>query len=135
MHFVVNALQRAEETIALADLGMRKASRPAIKEVAQRIGLDQRQLYSGLQKLQKKAASDSMPNYNDGSRKELAQLSGKAFDEQWVEKMVTWNAAGISRYEAESRAAKEKGIKKLVTDVLPILKANQQQLESCRDKS
>jgi uncharacterized protein (DUF305 family) len=134
-NFVDNAIQSAEETIGLADLAIKKASHGNVKKVAQNIVRDQRQLLSDLQKQQKpKAEEDSSKNFTDGSREELEKLAGAAFDRQWVEKMVTWNAAGISRYEAESGAAKDKGVKKLVGDALPKLKDHQQQLETCRTK-
>lgn len=134
-NFVDNAIQSAEETIGLADLAINKASHENVKKVAQNIARDQRQLLSDLRKQQKPGANgDSSKKFTDGSRAELEKLAGTTFDRQWVEKMVTWNAAGISRYEAESGAAKDQRIKTLVDKALPGLKAHQQQLETCRTK-
>lgn len=134
-NFVDNAIQSAVETVGLADLAIKKASHDNVKKVAQNIARDQRQLVSDLRKQQKpKMNGDSSKKFTDGSRAELEKLAGTTFDRQWVEKMVTWNAAGINRYETESGAAKDKAIKKLVDETLPKLKDHQQQLETCRTK-
>lgn len=135
--FVDNAIQSAWETIALTDLAVQKATHASVKEVAQIMARDYRQLYASLLKQkqeQRKAASDSLKKFTDGSREALEKLSGAAFDRQWIEKMVTRNAAVISRYEAESAAAKNKDIRKLAGDALPVIKTHQQQLEICRTK-
>jgi predicted outer membrane protein len=134
-NFVDNAIQSAEETVGLADLAVKKASHDNVKKIAQNIARDQQQLLSDLRKQQKpKEAEDTSKRFTDGRRAELEKLAGTAFDRQWVEKMVTSNAAGISRYEVESGAAKDKSVKKLVDDALPKLKDHQQQLETCRAK-
>ncbi|WP_276484360.1 DUF4142 domain-containing protein [Paraflavitalea pollutisoli] len=133
--FVTNARNRAEETLALARLGAEKASDTAVKAIAQRIANDQETLHQSWKGLSKsEGPGDSTVRYTDGSREELKKLTGKAFDRQWVEKMVTWNAADISRYAAESEAAKDKTVKRIAGEALPRLKAHQQQLESCRSK-
>lgn len=135
VHFVDNAIQSVEQTIALADLAMNKAAHPSVKNVAETISHDSRQLHSALQKLkQQNPSEDSVKSFTDGSREALEKLAGAAFDQQWVDKMVTWNAARISRFEAESGAVKDRDVKKLVDNALPKLKAHQQQLESCRVK-
>lgn len=131
--FVDNAIQSARETIALADLAIQKATHAQVKAVAQTISKDYRQLYALLEKQDKRTdAGDSLRKFTDGSREELEKLSGAAFDRQWTEKMVMRNAAGISRYEAEAGAGKNKDIRKLADDALPKMKAHQQQLETCR---
>jgi uncharacterized protein (DUF305 family) len=135
VYFVDNAIQSVEETLALTDLAIKKAAHPSVKNVAQTISLDNRQLHSALQKLkQQNPSEDTTKRYTDGSREALEKLSGAAFDQQWVDKMITWNTARITRYERESGAVKDKDVKKLVDNVLPKLKAHQQQLESCRVK-
>lgn len=133
--FVGNAVQSAQETLILAELALQKATRQEVKDIAQGISRDFRQLHSDLQKLQRrKGATDSVKTFTDGSQETLEGLSGTAFDQQWIEKMVTRNNAAISRYQAESAAARDRELKKLVDGVLPKLKTYQQQLETCRDK-
>lgn len=137
--FVDNAAQSARETLLLAELAQQKATRSEVKNIAQDMVRDYRQLQTGLQKLQRQEKDrnkkpDSTQAFSDGSRDELAQLTGLSFDRQWIEKMVTRNSAVISRYEAEAAAAKNKDLKKLVATFLPTLKGHQQQLETCRVK-
>lgn len=133
--FVTNATHRAEESMALANLGVEKASNAEVKAIAQRIANDQQALHQSWQALSKsEGPGDSTVRFTDGSREELKKLTGKAFDRQWVEKMVTWNAADISRYATESEAAKDKTVKRIAGEALPRLKTHQQQLESCRAK-
>lgn len=133
--FVTNALHRAEETMALARLGMEQAITPEVKSIAEQIVRDQQALHQSLQALSKsEGPGDSTVRYSDGSREELKKLTGKTFDRRWVEKMVTWNAADISRYATESEAAKDKAVKRIAGETLPRLKTHQQQLESCSAK-
>lgn len=133
--FVTNALQRAEETIALAELAVQQAGATEVKAAAQLIAGDQRAIQRRLMDLSKdERRPKGMERFTDGSYEELKKLAGAAFDRQWVEKMVTRNAADIDRYAAESDAAKNKGVRKLADDMLPKLKSHQQQLESCRSK-
>lgn len=135
--FVDNAIQSAWETIALTDLAIQKATHTSVKEAAQTMARDYRQLYASLlrqKQEQRKADNDSLKKFTDGSREALEKLSGAAFDRQWTEKMVTRNAATISRYEAEAAAAKNKDIRKLADEALPVMKTHQQQLETCRTK-
>lgn len=133
--FVSNAMDRATETMALASLALQKSARGDVRSIAQGLLQDQQQLLSDLQKLRKQhKGRDSLKKYTDGSREDLEKLQGTAFDRQWVEKMVTWNAAGISRYEVASGGAKDKDTRALAAHVLPKLKTYQQQLETCRAK-
>ena len=133
--FVTNALQRTEETIALAELAVQQASAADVKTVAQAVADDQHAIQRRLMDLSKEERRPKgVERFTDGSYEELKKLAGAAFDRQWVEKMVTRNAADIDRYAAESDAAKNKGVRKLADDMLPKLKAHQQQLESCRSK-
>lgn len=135
VNFVDNAIQSGEETIRLTSLAVDKASRAEVKKIAQQIAADQRQWLTEWRRRQKsKTAGDSTKNFTDGGREALEKLAGAAFDRQWVEKMVTRNAAGISRYEIESGATKDKDIKKTIDNVLPKLKDHQQQLEALRTK-
>ncbi|WP_162915920.1 DUF4142 domain-containing protein [Paraflavitalea soli] len=132
--FEANALQSAEETIALANLAIRKTTKPEVKTIAQNILQEHQQLYRDFQKLPHHGAGDTTRKFTDGRREELEKLNGTDFNRQWVEKMVTWNAAIISRYETAAGALKDKGTKELVNKALPILKIHQQQLETCRTK-
>lgn len=133
--FVTNALHRTEESMALANLGVAQASNAEVKAIAQRMASEQKALHQSWQALSKsEGPGDSTVRFTDGSREELKKLTGNAFDRQWVEKMVTWNAADISRYAAESEAAKDKRVRRIAGEALPRLKTHQQQLESCRSK-
>lgn len=133
--FVPNALERSGETIALANLAAGRAVHPEVKAVAQLIAGDQRAISRSLGALAKqREPKDSSTRFSDGSLEELKKLAGDAFDRQWVEKMVTWNAADISRYAAEAEAAKNKAVRRVAGEALSRLKVHQQQLESCRSK-
>jgi putative membrane protein len=132
--FAANAMGSAEETIALAKLAIGKTARADVKTIAQGILKEHEQLYGAFQKLPHQAANDSTKQFTDGRRAELEKLGGADFDRQWVEKMVTWNAAAISRYETAAGTVKDKKTKELVNKTIPILKTHQQQLETCRAK-
>ncbi|MDF2190302.1 DUF4142 domain-containing protein [Paraflavitalea sp. CAU 1676] len=134
-NFVDDALGRTEETISLAELALQQGANATVKQVAQVIADDQHAMHRRLLELAKdEKRPDTGRRFSDGSYEELKNLAGAAFDRQWVEKMVTRNAADISRFAAESDAAKNKGVRKFADEALPKLKAHQQQLESCRVK-
>lgn len=133
--FVKNARDRAAETIALVKLGAERASNAEVKAIAEVMVKDQQTIYQSLQALSKsEGPGDSTVRHSDGSLEELKKLNGKTFDRRWVEKMVTWNAADISRYATESEAAKDKTVKRIAGETLTRLKTHQQQLESCSAK-
>jgi len=133
-NFAANAMESAEGTIGLAKLAIRKATRAEVKTIAQGILQEQQQLHSAFQKLPHQPVSDSTKKFTDGRKEELEKLGGAAFDGQWIEKMVTSNAAAISRYERAAATVKDKDIKELVNKTIPILKTQQQQLETCKAK-
>jgi len=134
-NFVDDALGRTEETISLAELALQQGANATVKQVAQVIADDQHAMHRRLLELAKdEKRPDTGRRFSDGSYEELKKLAGAAFDRQWVEKMVTRNAADVSRFAAESGAGKNKGVRKFADEALPKLKAHQQQLESCRVK-
>lgn len=134
-NFVDDELGRTEETISLAELALQQGANTTVKQVAQVIADDQHAMHRRLLELAKdEKRPDTGRRFSDGSYEELKNLAGAAFDRQWVEKMVARNAADISRFAAESDAAKNKGVRKFADEALSKLKAHQQQLESCRVK-
>jgi predicted outer membrane protein len=130
--FVQNAVESGEELAGLADIAVKKSGNAAVKKIAQAIANDQKSWLTGLKLLNKKLTN--APNYTDHSREELEKLSGNAFDKQWVEKMDGKYTALISRYETEKETTKDRSVKKLVDEALPVMKTHQQELEACRHK-
>jgi putative membrane protein len=132
--FINNAAQSGEELVGLAELAIKKASTPEVKKLAQKIAADQHSLQNAVKTIKQQPLADSNANYTDNSRKELENLSGKAFDKQWVEKMTVKYTALVSRYESEKEVASNKSLKQFVRTQLPVLMEHQQQLETCRTR-
>lgn len=132
--FVQHAAQSGEELGALAVLAVKKASAPEVKKLAQKIAADQQSLQNAVMSVKQRPVADSSANYTDSSKEELEKLSGKAFDKQWVEKMILKYTALISKYESEKEVAKDKSLKQFVRIQLPVLMDHQQLLESYRVK-
>jgi putative membrane protein len=135
--FVLHAIKGNREEIMMSQTALQKSTNPQVKALAQHLIDDHQQLLQDLEKLnnsgnQMNNMSDSTP---DSSQQMTSNnLSGNAFDRQWVSDMIAGHMKTINEFKTELGKTQNADIKNLITKSLPAISEHLRQLEALRNK-
>jgi putative membrane protein len=122
--FMTNAARGSMLEVQLGNLAAQKASNPDVKQFGERMATDHGQLG---QKLQQLASSMNLPTEQQLSPEQqnmvsrLQNLSGKAFDREYMKAMITDHTKDISEFQRVANQATNPDIKQFASSALPIL--------------
>jgi putative membrane protein len=131
--FLKSATENNLGEIALGKLALEKSARPDIKMFAQQIVTDHEKANQNLKAL---AASKNLklpdgPGVkNDAKKMRLQLLSGRDFDNGFVNTQVDAHKIDIGEYEKQSGTAVDSDVKKFASQTLPILKEHLKMVET-----
>lgn len=123
--FLKTAAESGMAEVALAKLALEKTSRPDIKMFANQLITDHTKANNSLKEL---AASKSVklpagPGLkNDAVKARLQMLSGRDFDNDYVNTMVDNHKSEIADFQKESDDASDSDVRKFASVTLPILR-------------
>ncbi|MCI0351411.1 MAG: DUF4142 domain-containing protein [Acidobacteriales bacterium] len=131
--FLVEAVQDGRTEVELGQLAASKASSPAVKRLAQKIVADHTKLNQQLESLPQASQvsqSASVPEEKGSAVERLSQLSGKEFDQAFLEQVVQEHESAVSRFKEAAATAQDPDVKQLASRALPILEQHLQMAKS-----
>jgi|SRR5262245_48963652 len=135
--FLTNAAQGSALEVQLANLATQKASSDEVKRYAQRMATDHSQ---GGQTIRQMASNlkfvlpqEQTPEQRTQVSK-LENLSGKAFDREYIKVMVVDHKKDIAEYERAASQATNPEIKQFASQSLPILRDHLKQATEIASK-
>src|SRR5205823_15064616 len=116
---------------------LQKSTNAQIKSLAQHLIDDHQQLLQNLEKLnnsgnQLNSMSDSA--VANGGQMASNNLSGNAFDRQWVSDMIAGHIKTINEFKTELGRTQNADVRNLITKSLPTISEHLRQLEALRNK-
>jgi len=135
--FVLHAIKGNREEIMMSQTALQKSTNPQVKALAQHLVDDHQQLLQDLEKLNN--SGNQMNNMSDstldsGQQMTSNNLSGNAFDRQWVSDMIAGHMKTINEFKTELGKTQNADIKNLITKSLPTISEHLRQLEALRNK-
>lgn len=135
--FLKTAAENGMAEIALAKLALEKTSRPDIKMFARQLLTDHTKANNNLKEL---AASKAVklpagPGVkNDAVKARLQMLSGRDFDDGYVNTMVDNHKSDIAEFNKESDDASDSDVRKFASITLPILREHLNMVKAIQGK-
>jgi putative membrane protein len=124
-NFLEHAAEGNDAEIALANLALKKTSRPGLKAFARRIVTDHKKANGRL----KAIAADNdvqMPTGTSPKHKakeaRLAMLEGRDFEDDYVNTMIDDHQADIKAYQKELQYGADADLKKFASLTIPLLR-------------
>jgi predicted outer membrane protein len=127
MRFIKRAAADDTAEVKLAELGVKKASSPDVKALAEMIVADHT---AGREDLSKLAAAKGVQISNVVDPKDAAtfqkleQASGAEFDKLFLAEMVKSHKACLSNYEEASTGARDVDVRAFAGEALPVLRSH-----------
>jgi putative membrane protein len=131
--FLAEAAQDGKAEIELAQLAESKASSPGVKRLAQKLVADHTKANKQLESLPQASQalqSAAVPAATGSTVDRLSQLSGKEFDQAFVEQVIQDHENAISRFKDAAASAQDPEVKQFATKTLPILEQHLQMAKS-----
>lgn len=131
--FLAEAAQDGRAEMELGQLANSKASSPAVKRLAQKIVADHTKLNQQLESLPQASQalqSATVPEEERSAIDRLSQLSGKEFDQAFVEQVVQEHENAVSRFKEASATAQDPDVKQFASRALPGLEQHLQMAKS-----
>jgi putative membrane protein len=122
--FMTNAARGGMLEVQLGNLAAQKATSPDVKQFGERMATDHSQLG---QKLQQLASNLDLPTEQQLSMEQqnlvtkLQNLSGKAFDREYIKAMVADHVKDIAEFQREASQATNAAVKQFASEALPTL--------------
>ena len=119
--------------VNLSQLALRRATNPAVREFAQRMGNDHMRANEnllGIANNKQILAAERMDDTHTKLRDKLAKLEGAEFDREYMEAMVKDHEEAVKLFEKQSKDGQDAALKAAAGDMLPRLKKH---LEMARD--
>jgi putative membrane protein len=111
--------------VELGKIAAEKASNERVREFGKRMQADHSKINEQLKKIAAKKGVD-LPDAPSGEHKrtldKLSKLSGREFDEEYMEAMVDDHKEDIEKFETAAEKARDPDVKKFAADTLPVLK-------------
>lgn len=131
--FVQEAAQGAVAEIQLADLAQQQSSSPAVQQYARRIQSDHiqsnQQLTQIAQDADLKLPSTPPPEHREALQ-ELSQLSGSAFDREFIDAQIEDHRKDIALFRNEAENGQDPALKGYAANVLPTLESHLEMAQS-----
>ncbi|MEP7258134.1 MAG: DUF4142 domain-containing protein [Flavitalea sp.] len=131
--FSVNAASGGLMEVQAAELASQKALNPKVKEFAATLVKDHMQTNEELKALavSKNITLPATPGEeHQKNLDKLAEKSGKEFDKEYIEHMVSDHKEDIDAFEKASNECKDPEIKAFAAKTLPVLRSHLQTAES-----
>ena len=117
--FFVEAVSQNQMKVRLSEQAQSKATDPKVKDFAQRMAKEHKDLNDKLAK-QAEGLKIAVVAGNEAETKEklnrLAQLKGAEYDRAYMMEMVSGHEGGQKLYEGYSKTATNTGLKSFITD-------------------
>ncbi len=127
--FVTKAAEGGVSEVKLGQLALDKASNPHVKQFSQKMIDDHkkadRQLRQALAE-DKVAFPDHMSSDAANTYDKLAKESGKNFDQDYMQAMISDHQKDVSAFEDEAKNGKDQSLKQYAENTLPILRQHLQ---------
>lgn len=124
--FALNAAQVLAGQNQLAELALKHAAEPAVKQFASRLLAENRKIGSDLRAAAAKSSlvlPDNATEQNIAQKANLLRRSGSAFDAAFAGDLVTCTRQDLSSYEKESRKGKDLAVQGFAARTLSVLRA------------
>ncbi len=135
--FLKKVAKGGNAEIELGHLANQKATNPAVKHFAQRMIQDHSKAGQKLATLASSKSVD-LPNgkglMNDALYLKLKALSGKDFDQAYMNAMVDDHKEDVSDFEKEASSAQDPAVKDFAAKTLPTLKSHLAMAEKIQAK-
>lgn len=136
--FVYDVVESNYNEIKLAELGNQKSRIPAIKKMAEMLQADHTSSLNELKTLaQTKAISVPVEEPETSRRKieDLAEESGKDFDEKWCKEMMELHDKNIKNFERRLEDTEDAELKAFINKTLPVLRKHHENLKVLNDNA
>lgn len=122
--FIVQGLEQSRTEAELSRLAVSQASRSDIRDFAQQLVADSRDINGSLETLarRKTVAVPIQPVSFSDRYRDLAGRSGSAFDRAFIEEIAAANARTLRLCESAVANAKDADIRELAGNLLPIVR-------------
>lgn len=134
--FVYDVVETNYNEIKLAELGNQKSRTPAIKNMAVMLQDDHTSSLNDLKVLaQAKAISLPVEEPEDARRKieDLAEESGKDFDEEWCIAMMELHDESIKKFERRLEDTEDADLQAFINKTLPVLRSHYESLKAFKE--
>jgi len=130
--FVIDAAQGGMAEVELGRLAVQKASSDRVKQFGQRMVTDHGKANEELKSVAE-AKKISLPTDVGAKHKathdRLAKLSGPAFDQAYIQEMVTDHQQDITEFRKESENGKDAAVKAFASKALPTLEEHMKMVQ------
>ena len=130
--FAIAAADGGLTEVALADLGVQKATDPDLKKFSQQMAAEHTKMNGELTALATRKGM-TLPNGISAGHQfcaqSLAGLSGKEFDECYAKAQLVVHMASVAMFEAEAERGQDPDIKALAAKGLPHIKAHLKEIK------
>jgi len=127
--FLVEASQDGKAEIELGQVAASRAASPSVKKLAQKIVSDHTKANQQLESLPQASQalqSAGVPQEKSNTIDRLSQLSGKEFDQAFVEQLVQDHESAITQFKQAAASAQDPGVKQFASKTLPTLEQHLQ---------
>jgi putative membrane protein len=122
--FMTNAARGGALEVQLGNMAAQKASSPDVKQFGERMATDHGQLGQKLQQLASNlnvTPDQQLSPEQQSAVSRLQNLSGKAFDREYMKTMITDHVKDISEFQRTASQASNPDIRRFATEALPTL--------------
>jgi putative membrane protein len=134
--FVYEVVASSYGEIKLAELANQKSRTPEVKKIAEQLVTDHTSSLNELKTLaQAKAISVPVEEADASKRKleNIAEESGREFDEKWCKEMMDLHERDIDRFEKRMDDTEDPELKAFIRKTLAVLKDHHESLEGCEE--
>lgn len=123
-NFILQGLANSRTESELSGLAVSQASRSDIRDFAQQLATDYRQINTTLETLARKKAVEPplQPTSLSDQYRQLAQHSGSTFDQAFIREISIINQRSLQLCEKTLSGAKDNDIRDLIGTLLPIIR-------------
>lgn len=122
--FLTEAWRREQTEIRMAELAATRADSPAVKRLADQLLTAHSRMTEDLKDLAKQKALNIWGDPDNMRIAELRQLSGDAFDREYLSQTVTRHDRGIADFDNAIRTSSDPDVKAFATKGLGMLKSH-----------
>ncbi|MGE0082547.1 MAG: DUF4142 domain-containing protein [Thiohalomonadaceae bacterium] len=126
-NFVVSAAQASQAEIELATLAQRKSASPAIQQFAGRMITDHGNTRTRLGEAAREegiVTPSSIAPRHAQIRDQLAQLSGRQFDQQYLEAQVNMHREAVDLFRQQASLGQSPELRSFAEQTLPLLEGH-----------
>jgi len=115
--FLANAAQGDKNEIALSEVAEQKATNPAVKAFAEKMVREHKEMWESMKPFAEKWGINPPVEVDSDHQKELDKLnglSGKDFDKEYMDQMVSDHSKALSAFTDEAKDTKDAKFKAAV---------------------